>query len=126
MMLRWGSRRKSWGKPAGPSRRTMTPIGSSSAASSRKPLTVSVASAPWKSSVRNAKWESAPSTLPVRKEPVGGSNALQVAAGEPGAAALEGRPLNDPEAEKVLIEGERPLEIGNDVTNTVERELSHR
>jgi hypothetical protein len=33
---------------------------------------------------------------------------LQRAAGEPGAGALEGRPLNDPEAEKVLIEGERP------------------
>ena len=30
---------------------------------------------------------------------------LQGAAGEPGADALEGWPLNDPEAEKVLIEG---------------------
>jgi hypothetical protein len=50
---------------------------------------------------------------------------LQGAAGEPSAAALEGRPLNDPEAEKVLIEGERPLEIGNDEINMVERELSH-
>ena len=33
---------------------------------------------------------------------------LQVAATEPGAGALEGRPLNDPEAEKILIESERP------------------
>ena len=39
---------------------------------------------------------------------------LQVAAGEPGAAALERRAFNDPEAEKVLIEGERPRQIGND------------
>ena len=31
----------------------------------------SVASAPSKSSVRKAKWESAPSTFPVRKEPGG-------------------------------------------------------
>ena len=127
MMLRSGSRMKSWGNPAGPSRRTMTRIGSSSAASSRKPLTVSVASAPSKSSVRNAKWESAPSTLPVRKEPVRieGQMHLQGAAGEPGAGALEGRPLNDPEAEKILIEGERPRQIGNDEINMVERKLSH-
>ena len=33
---------------------------------------------------------------------------LQGAAGEPGAGALEGRSLNDPKAEQVLIEGERP------------------
>ena len=33
---------------------------------------------------------------------------LQVAATEPGAGALEGRPLNDPEAEKILIESGRP------------------
>ena len=47
------------------------------------------------------------------------------AAGEPGTAALERRAFNDPEAEKVLIEGERPLEIGNDEINMAERELSH-
>ena len=51
---------------------------------------------------------------------------LRGAAGEPGAGALEGRLLNDPEAEKVLIKGERPREIGNDEINMVERKLSHR
>ena len=51
---------------------------------------------------------------------------LQGAAGEPGAGALEGRPLNDREAEQVLIEGERPREIGDDEINMVERKLSHR
>ena len=51
---------------------------------------------------------------------------LQVAAGEPGAGTLEGRPFNDPEAEKVLIEGERPREIGHDEINMVERKLSHK
>jgi hypothetical protein len=50
---------------------------------------------------------------------------LQVAAGELGAGTLEGRPFNNPEAEKVLIEGERPREIGNDEINMVERKLSH-
>jgi len=39
---------------------------------------------------------------------IDGQMDLQVAAGEPGAAALERRAFNDPEAEKVLIEGERP------------------
>ena len=49
----------------------MTRIGSSSAASSRKPLAVNVASAPSKLSVRKAKWQSAAAMLPVLKEPVG-------------------------------------------------------
>ena len=51
---------------------------------------------------------------------------LQGAAGEPGADVLEGRPLDDREAEQVLIEGERPREIGDDDINVVERKLSHR
>ena len=41
---------------------------------------------------------------------------LEGTAGEPGANALEGRPLNDREAEQVLIEGARPQEIGDDET----------
>jgi hypothetical protein len=49
---------------------------------------------------------------------------LQGAAGEPGADALEGRPLHDCEAEQLLIEGERPREIGDDDINVVERKLS--
>lgn len=51
---------------------------------------------------------------------------LQGAAGEPGADALERRPLHDREAEQVLIEGERAREIGDDERNVVERKLSHR
>jgi hypothetical protein len=47
------------------------------------------------------------------------------AASEPGAGALEGRPLNDREAEQVLIEGKRPRQIGDDEINMVERKLSH-
>ena len=50
---------------------------------------------------------------------------LQGTAGEPGAGALEGRPLHDPEAKQVLIEGERPWQIGDDEINMVERKLSH-
>lgn len=74
MILRSGSSRKGWGKPAGPSRRAITRIGSSSTASSLKPLAISVASAPSKSSVRKEKWVSAPSTLPVRKDPERGTD----------------------------------------------------
>ena len=48
------------------------------------------------------------------------------AAGEPGPGALEERPLNDHEAEQVLIEGKRPRQIGHDEINMVEHKLSHR
>jgi hypothetical protein len=51
---------------------------------------------------------------------------LQGAACEPGADILEGRSLHDREAEQVLIEGERPGEIGDDERNVVEHKLSHR
>ena len=51
---------------------------------------------------------------------------LQVAAGEPAAGYLERRPLNGREAEHLLIERERPREIGDDDRNMVERKLSHR
>jgi hypothetical protein len=50
---------------------------------------------------------------------------LQGAAGEPGAAALEGRTLNNGEAKQVLIEGKRPRQIGNDEIYMVQRKLSH-
>jgi hypothetical protein len=43
-----------------------------------------------------------------------GQMQLQGAAGEPGANRLEGRPFDDCEAEQLLIEGERPREIGGD------------
>ena len=62
---------------------------------------------------------------PERPGRIEGQMHLHVAAGEPGAGALEGRPFNDPEAEKVLIESERPREIGNNEINMVERKLSH-
>ena len=41
---------------------------------------------------------------------------LQLAAGEPGAGDLERRPHNGREAEQLLIERERPREIGDDET----------
>ncbi len=63
--------------------------------------------------------------LPVLKEPVENQMHLQCAAGEPGAAALERRAIDDREAEQVLIEGERPREIADNDTNMVERKLSH-
>jgi hypothetical protein len=50
---------------------------------------------------------------------------LQGAAGEPGADALERRPLDYREAKQLLIEGERTREIGDDDINVVERKLSH-
>jgi hypothetical protein len=51
---------------------------------------------------------------------------LQGAAGELGADVLEGRTLHVREAKQVLIEGERPRQIGDDEINVVERKLSHR
>ena len=42
---------------------------------------------------------------------------LQGAAGEPGADALDRRPLDNFKAKQFLIEGERPREIGNDDVN---------
>ena len=51
---------------------------------------------------------------------------LQVAAGEPAAGDLERRPLNGREAEHLLIERERPREIGDDDRNMMEGKLSHR
>jgi hypothetical protein len=56
---------------------------------------------------------------------INGQMQLQGAAGEPGADALEGRPFHDCETEQLLIEGERPREIGDDDINVVERKLSH-
>ena len=56
---------------------------------------------------------------------INGQMHLQGTAGEPGADALEGRPFHDSEAEQLLIEGERPREIGDDDINVVERKLSH-
>jgi hypothetical protein len=50
---------------------------------------------------------------------------LQRAAGEPGAAGLESRAIDDCEAKQVLIEGERPREIGDNDTNVMEAKLSH-
>jgi hypothetical protein len=50
---------------------------------------------------------------------------LQSAAAEPGADAVERRPLDNGQAKHLLIEGERPREIRNDDTNVVERKVSH-
>ena len=61
-------------------------------------------------------------------EGAGGMNGqmhLQGGAGEPGADVLEGRPFHDCEAKHLLIEGERPREIGDDDINVMERKLSH-
>ena len=88
----------------------MTRIGSSSAASSRKPLTVSVSRAPLE--IIGAEGKMAISAVNAAGSEgtcrIEGQMHLQGAAGEPSAGALEGRPLNDPEAEKILIESERP------------------
>src|SRR5580704_16561383 len=54
-----------------------------------------------------------------------GQMQLQGAGGEPGADGLEGRPFHDCEAQQLLIESERPREIGDDDINVVERKLSH-
>jgi hypothetical protein len=56
---------------------------------------------------------------------INGQMQLQRAAAEPGADALEGRPFHDCETEQLLIEGERPREIGDDDINVVEHKLSH-
>ena len=56
---------------------------------------------------------------------INGQMHLQGAAGEPIADALEGRPFHDCEAEQLLIEGERPREIGDDDINVMKRKLSH-
>ena len=50
---------------------------------------------------------------------------LKGAAAEPSAGILERRALDDREAKQLLIEGERPREIGNDNINVVERKPSH-
>ena len=103
-------------------------IGSSSAASSRKPLAVSLARAPVE--IIGAERKMAIVIVDVA-DPEGARRIdsqmhLQVAAGEPAAGDLERRPLNGREAEHLLIEREGPREIGDDDRNMVERKLSHR
>ena len=62
---------------------------------------------------------------PERTGRIKGQMHLQGTAGEPGAGALKGRPLNDPEAEQILIECERPRQVGDDEINMVERKPGH-
>jgi hypothetical protein len=62
---------------------------------------------------------------PEGAERMNGQMQLQGAGVEPSADGLEGRPFHDCEAQQLLIESERPREIGDDDINVVERKLSH-
>ena len=64
--------------------------------------------------------------LRVRNEPrrIESQMHLQGTTSEPGADALERRPLQNFDAKQFLIEGERPRKIVNDDINVVERKLS--